>query len=92
MFNVNLDERDFLGIKKKGYYIEHGKNIITIRKSDGSPMIEIIYMEETNELLVMTKNIFHWYKKIRHISPFVGGLVIDRMYINENDEKDYIVP
>lgn len=95
MFNVNVDERDLKELKEAGYYLENEKNMITIRNMSGRTIGEIIYCEESNTILLMSKREAYWLKKIDGIDTYFGEVYvlikpvdggIGRISLNRNDK------
>lgn len=67
MFNVSISQNQFFKIKNANYVFDTSKNLITIRKKSGEPIVEIIWIEKTNEILIMNKSTFAYCKKIENV-------------------------
>ena len=67
MINVNIKERILEKLKDSNYILEHRSKQLSIRGFFGEPLCEIIYLEETNEILVMTETTFKYGKKVESI-------------------------
>ena len=67
MINVNIDERSLDEFLLDGFVLEHGENILTIKNEECKPLAEIIYFEETNELLILEVARVVWCKRITNI-------------------------
>lgn len=67
MINVNINERHLEELLLDGFLLEHGQNTLTIRNGEGKPLAEIIYIEETNDILIMDDTRSIWCKKITNI-------------------------
>lgn len=87
MINVNVTNRQLEELLLDGYVIEHEKNLITIRNLYGKAMAEIIYIEETNEILLNTEGKFIWCASIIDICSCYDGKAILICYIASEDNK-----
>lgn len=67
MINVNINEEHLKELLADGFLLEHGENTLTIRNGEGKPLAEIIYIEETNDILIMDDTRSIWCKKITNI-------------------------
>ena len=67
MMNVNIKERILEKLKDSNYILEHRSKQLSIRGFFGEPLCEIIYLEETNEILVMTETTFKYGKKVESL-------------------------
>lgn len=67
MINVNIKERILEKLKDSNYILEHRSKQLSIRGFFGEPLCEMIYLEETNEILVMTETTFKYGKKVESI-------------------------
>jgi len=67
MINVNIRESVLGKLKDNNYILEHRSKQLSIRGFFGEPLCEMIYLEETNEILVMTETTFKYGKKVESI-------------------------
>ncbi len=67
MVNVDIKERSLEKLKDNNYILEHRSKQLSIRGVFGEPLCEMIYLEETNEILVMTETTFKYGKKVESI-------------------------
>lgn len=67
MLNVNVKEFILKKLKEEDYILEHRNNQLTIRGYFGEPLCEIFYIEETNEILVMTEKEAKYGQKVETI-------------------------
>ena len=67
MFNVSISQDQFFKIKNANYVFDTSRNLITIRKKSGESIVEIIWIEKTNEILIMNKSTFAYCKKIENV-------------------------
>ena len=72
MFNK---EKIFQKLKEAGYEIKHNKNKVTIRNKLGENLVEFIYLEN-NEKIIMTKDNGYWCIKIDKIEIIYEGFII----------------
>ena len=91
MINVNIERWSLEELSKNGFILEHGDNIITIRNIYGKLLIEIIYFEETNKILINRKKGFDWCDKIIDIRPSEDKLSMRIRYKNKNYFKTIAV-
>lgn len=94
MFNVSLSEENLKKMQEKLYVIEHSTEMISIRGERGETLGEIIFIEESNEILVMTEDEVKWGKKIENIEVFYDNIVIflankEKMHKIEIKGKSY---
>lgn len=85
MINVNINELRLDEFLLDGFLLEHGENILTIRNEECKPLVEIIYFEETNELLIMNKSRMVWCKKVTDIISIDDSLFLIMYEVIEND-------
>ena len=83
MINVNVREGDLKELKEEGYVLEHSTNMLTIRASSGKTMVEVLYYERTDKILVITEKEFVWCKSIYTIRP-CENTAIAVIYTAEN--------
>lgn len=70
MLNINFCKEELEHLKKNGFYVEQGKDIITIRNIQGETIGEIIYIEEYNLIILMNKDDVHLCKSINGIHEY----------------------
>ena len=77
MVNVDIKERSLEKLKDNNYILEHRSNQLTIRGFYGKTLCEVIYLEETNAIIVMTEDTFKYGKKVESIEFDTNqGLII----------------
>jgi len=77
--NVKMEQTDFVDFFKNGYVLgfEFEENILTIRNDENQTLAEIIYFEETNELLIMTEIEFIWCRRVTNIRCDKKSIYVD---------------
>lgn len=82
MINVNINEEHLKELLADGFLLEHGENTLTIRNGERKPLAEIIYLEATNDLLIMAKDNAVWCKKVTNImSVNDTSIIIDYEFL-----------
>lgn len=85
-----ISEKDKKELEKDGYKFEYNNNILTIRNFAGKLLVEIIFFEEKDEILISTREKYDWSKNINAIvSAFGESLFI--FYIGDDGEEEIIV-
>ena len=70
--------------KEYGYYIEDNKDIITVRYADGTALIEIVYIEKDDNVIILNREEVLWPDP-----PFTGVGFTEYKGIKINASKPY---
>lgn len=77
MFNIDFSKDELAQLKKKGYYVEHEKDIITVRDIQGKTIGEMVYLEDSNLIILMSKTQVYWCKSIYGIHEYLGHVYVN---------------
>lgn len=84
MFNVDIQNVVFKTIIRKGCYFEHGEKIIKIRNGFGKVILEIIYRDTDNSIIVLDNKKEHYAKKVK-ISILYERIIL---FLYDKDERN----
>ena len=68
MINVNIYPISLENLLNDGFTLEHSKSMVTIRDVENKTLAEIIYFEETNEILINTEKEFIWCNMVLDVT------------------------
>ena len=77
MLNINFSKEELAHLKKKCYYVEHEKDIITVRDIQGKTIGEMFYLEDSNLIILMSKTQVYWCKSIDGIHEYLGHVYVN---------------
>lgn len=77
MLNINFSKEELTQLKAKGYYVEQEKDIITVRNIKGKAVGEIIYREDSNLIILMTRTQVYWCESIDGIHEYFGHVYVN---------------
>lgn len=77
MLNVHFSKKELEQLKNKSYYVEQEKDIITIRNIQGVPVGEIVYIEDSNTIVLMSKTQYYFFESIDGIHEYFGNVYVN---------------
>jgi hypothetical protein len=78
MLNINFSKKELAQLKERGYYVEHEKDIITVRDIQGKAVGEIVSLGEgSNSVILMSKTQVYWCKSIDGIHEYLGYVYVN---------------
>ena len=81
MINVNIEKFSLEKLFLNGFTLEHGNNVLNVRNIYGKIVVEIIYIEDTNKILIHNNKESYLCDKIVDIKPSQ-----DKVYLRINYE------
>ncbi len=77
MLNVHFSKKELEQLERSSYYVEQGKDIITIRNIQGVSVGEIVYIKDSNINILMCKTQYYFCRSIDGIHEFLGYVYVN---------------